>query len=218
MTQTRVLIVDDQQLVRDGIASLLALNEAIDVVGTAANGKECLALIEDRIPDVILMDLRMPVMDGIETTAAIRAAYPEVHVLVLTTFDDDEYIMKSLRAGAEGYLLKDLPIDDLARAIAQTANGTTQLAAGTLEAILRTHDGNRTRTPDPDLQEVWNELNRRERDVLRLIGRGATNGEIAAELHLSEGTVRNYVSTILAAFDFRDRVEAALTAVRCGWD
>jgi DNA-binding NarL/FixJ family response regulator len=228
MADVRVFVTDDQQLVRDGIASLLALQEGIEVVGTATNGRECLDAIDSIDPDVVLMDVRMPVMDGIEATHEITHSGSRARVLVLTTFDDEEYIVKSLKAGAQGYLMKDLPIDDLARAIIQTANGTSQLASAAMGILLRGAGAEAPDDPDagrgsgggldPASRTIWNNLSDRERDVLREVGRGATNREIAARLHLSEGTVKNYISNLLAAFDFRDRVEAALTVVRNGWD
>lgn len=230
MTPIRVLIVDDQHLVRDGIASLLTLQEGIEVVGTAENGRIALVMEKEHAPDVVLMDIRMPVMDGITAVEEIRRVGSTTRILMLTTFDDDEYIFKSLRAGANGYLMKDLPTEDLARAIVQVHTGTYQLAPGVMASLLSRIreddiadggiDGDRGApiAMDPDIQRMWNGLSDRERDVLRLLGRGATNSEIAKEVHLSPGTVKNYVSEILTALNLRDRTQAALLAVRYGWD
>ncbi len=234
MTPIRVLIVDDQHLVRDGIASLLKLQEGIDVVGTAENGRVSIALEREHAPDVVLMDIRMPVMDGITAVEELRRTGSTTRILMLTTFDDEEYVVKSLRAGANGYLMKDLPPDDLARAITQVHTGTYQIAPGVMDSLLNRmgdtdiqsvpggRDGIATGSVDvamtPEIERMWNGLSDRERDVLRLLGRGATNSEIAKEVHLSPGTVKNYVSEILTALDLRDRTQAALLAVKYGWD
>jgi DNA-binding NarL/FixJ family response regulator len=232
MTPIRVLIVDDQHLVRDGIASLLALQQGIAVVGTAENGRVAVSVVKEQAPDVVLMDIRMPVMDGITAVEEIRRAGSTTRILMLTTFDDEEYVVKSLRAGANGYLMKDLPTEDLARAIAQVYAGTYQIAPGVIDSLLnRVGDGVGGDTShedttaqgsgapiDPEVQRMWQGLSDRERDVLRLLGRGATNGEIAKEVHLSPGTVKNYVSEILTALELRDRTQAALLAVKYGWD
>jgi len=247
MKPIRVLIVDDQHLIRDGIASLLALRSEIEVAGSAENGQRAVEKAAELRPEVILMDIRMPVMDGITAVTEIRAAGMPTQILMLTTFDDEEYIAKSLRAGANGYLMKDLPTEDLARAIVQVHNGTYQVAPGVMSTLLkqlhRTGDpagpeasgidtrdpagGGRTagsgggpagQQPDPEMERLWLSFTEREREVLRLLGTGATNAEIAAKIHLSPGTVKNYVSEILTALDLRDRTQAALMAVRYGWD
>jgi DNA-binding NarL/FixJ family response regulator len=247
MERIRVLIVDDQHLIRDGIASLLALRSEIEVVGSAENGEIAVQKAVELAPEVILMDIRMPVMDGITAVTEIRAAGTPTQILMLTTFDDEEYIVKSLRAGANGYLMKDLPTEDLARAIVQVHNGTYQLAPGVMGTLLkqlhRTDDpagseasGNGAQAPagggraagpggalsdpqsDPEMERLWLSFTVREREVLRLLGTGATNAEIAEKIHLSPGTVKNYVSEILTALDLRDRTQAALMAVRYGWD
>jgi len=219
----RVLIVDDQQLVREGIASLLALQAGIEVVGTATNGEVCIAAAAAQEPDVILLDIRMPVMDGISAAAELRARGSTARILMLTTFDDEEYVVKALRAGAAGYLMKDLPVEDLARAVNQVFTGTFPMAPGVVSVlmnrVLAAEEAAATRpAPDPAAQRLWKSLTDRERDVLGLLSRGATNREIADTLFLSEGTVKNYVSDILAALDVRDRTQAALMAVRNKWD
>lgn len=226
MHRIRVLIVDDQQLVREGIASLLALQDAVEVVGTAVNGRECLELERELSPEVILMDIRMPLMDGITAVERLNTRGSGTKVLMLTTFDDEEYVMKSLRAGAAGYLMKDVPIEHLARAIVQVHNGTYQLAPGVMGTLLHqlaeretdAKEGRRATEADPDAERIWRTLPEREREILRLLGQGATNREIADHIHLSEGTVKNYVSNILTSLDLRDRTQAALLAVKNGWD
>lgn len=209
MRAIRVLVVDDQRLVREGIASLLGLQEGIEVVGTAVDGQEAVEKATVLAPDVILMDVRMPVMDGIAATAAIRRTLPDCRVLMLTTFDDEEYIIRSLQAGAMGYLLKDIPAGDLAQAIKLTYAGIFQLSpsvAGKLVGQLSARGkAELSSAPPADLTE-------RELEVLRLLARGATNREIAEALMVSEGTVKNHVSNILGRLGLRDRVQAAIYA------
>lgn len=208
-----VLVVDDQRLVREGIASLLAIQDGVEISGVAENGQEAVEQALTLRPDIVLMDVRMPIMDGIEATIAIKKALPSCQVLMLTTFDDDEYIVKSLAAGASGYLLKDIPATDLAQAVILTHRGINQMSpsvAGKLIEHLR---------KDAHLQpgirgEIQKDLSitKREMDVLRHLARGATNKEIAEALCVSEGTVKNHVSNILSSLGLRDRVQAALFA------
>lgn len=212
----RVLVVDDQQLMRDGIASLLSIQAGIEVVGTAADGQEAIDQALELSPDVILMDIRMPIMDGIVATEQVRRQLPDCQVLMLTTFDDDEYVVKALMAGASGYLLKDIPAQDLAQAIQLTHKGIYQLEpsiAGKLVGALSSSPapGSPTKTT-PSLPDDCPDLTERELEVLRLIATGATNREIAEELVISEGTVKNHVSNILTCLGLRDRTQAAIYA------
>jgi DNA-binding NarL/FixJ family response regulator len=208
MTDIRVLIVDDQLLVREGISSLLEIQEGLAVIGMAVNGQEAIAQAEEMQPDVILMDVRMPVMNGIVATAHIREHQPECKVLMLTTFDDEEYIIKSLQAGAYGYLLKDIPAKDLAQAIKLTYAGIYQLSPSVAGKLI----GQWQTKNDPKPPPVDHTLTERELDVLRLLASGATNREIAETLVVSEGTIKNYVSSILSQLGLRDRVQAAIYA------
>lgn len=218
----RVLVVDDQQLMRDGIASLLSIQEGIEVAGTAADGQEAIERALALTPDVILMDIRMPVMDGITAAGQIRRQLPGCQVLMLTTFDDEEYIVKALIAGASGYLLKDIPAADLARAIQLAHRGIYQLEpsiAGKLVGALRgsgrspsTPAASSNRAGAAPLPEELANLTEREREVLHLIATGATNREIAEQLVISEGTVKNHVSHILNCLGLRDRTQAAIYA------
>jgi DNA-binding NarL/FixJ family response regulator len=224
-TAVRVLVVDDQRLIREGIASLLEIQPGIAVVGTAANGQEAVAQAMALTPDVILMDVRMPVMDGVQATKAIREQRPSCQILMLTTFDDEEYVIKALQAGARGYLLKDIPVDDLAQAVRLTHAGIYQLdpsVAGSLVRLLgeKKVEGVETAVLRADAASVAegavpppsHDLTGRELEVLRLIATGATNREIADQLVVSEGTVKNHVSSILNRLGLRDRVQAALYA------
>lgn len=208
----RVLVVDDQRLIRDGIASLLAIRPGIAVVGTAVDGRDAVAKTLELGPDVVLMDVRMPEMDGIEAVAVLRGRAPECRVVMLTTFEDEEYVVQALRAGAHGYLLKDLPAEELAHAVRLAHAGVTQLdssVARHLTASLPNPTPSPTAKPPEAVATV---LSPRETDILRLVAQGHTNREIAARLYLSEGTVKNHVSRILTRLALRDRTQAALRA------
>lgn len=210
-----VLIVDDQRLIREGISSLLEIQDGIIVVGTAVNGQEAITKAKDLQADVVLMDVRMPVMDGITATTHLKQDRPDCEVLMLTTFDDDEYIIKSLQAGASGYLLKDIPAADLAQAIKLANAGIYQLdtaVAGKLVGALSKQKSETEPLPKTAVSLTEHDLTERELEVLRLIATGATNREIADKLVVSEGTVKNHVSSILSRLGLRDRTQAALYA------
>lgn len=219
----RVLVVDDQRIVCEGIASLLSLQEEIIVVGTAFNGEEAITRAAELQPDVVLMDIRMPVLNGIDATRAIRRTLPECQVLILTTFDDDEYITDALQAGVVGYLLKDIPAQNLAQAI-QAAYKRLYLfdhvIGGRVVAALRESASVQraavSASPAP-VADKSSELSSRELDVLRLVAQGATNREIAQALVISEGTVKAHISNILSRLGLRDRTQAALLARERGW-
>ncbi len=217
----RVLVVDDQRLMRDGIASLLGIQDGIEVVGTAANGQEAVEQAMTLQPDVILMDVRMPIMDGVAATGQVRRSLPSCQVLMLTTFDDEEYIVEALRAGASGYLLKDIPAHDLAQAVRAAHNGIFQLdqaAANKVLASLGRQNATTAATSTPQTADATEgvprpgDLSNREVEVLRLIAQGATNREIAETLVITEGTVKNHISNILSRLGLRDRTQAALYA------
>jgi DNA-binding NarL/FixJ family response regulator len=222
METIRCLVADDQRLVREGIASLLSLQEGIAVAGTAENGSEAVELCRILRPDVALRDIRMPVLDGIAAAERIVAEGSASWVVMLTPVNDEEYVLKALRAGAVGYLLKDLPVEDLVRAVRQVHRGVFQAnrevmgkLLGRLSAEIPDR-GDRTSDDDCFALECWRGLSPREKEVLALVGRGFTNQEISRELSLSEGTVKNYVSGILDTLGFRDRVQAALFTARNG--
>jgi DNA-binding NarL/FixJ family response regulator len=205
----KVLLVDDQAIIRHGLKSMLESYGDMQVVGEAENGQRALEQIALLHPDLVLMDIRMPVMDGVAATSAILQQYPAVKVLVLTTFDDDEYISQVMRMGAKGYLLKDTDPEELALAIRSVYKGHTQLGPGLFEkALLPSHVPVAIVEPPPELAQ----LTARELDVLRLLSSGANNREIAEALFLSENTVKNYVTTILSRLQLRDRTQAALFA------
>ncbi|MBD2775365.1 response regulator transcription factor [Iningainema tapete] len=204
----RILLVDDQLLIRQGIKSLLESNSDLQVIGEAENGQKALDAIATLQPDIVLMDIRMPVMDGVAATAVIAQQYPHTKVLVLTTFDDDEYVSQAMRRGAKGYLLKDTEPDELAMAIRAVYKGHTQLGPGLFEKALMPVAA----PPAVEQPKELALLTPRELDVLRLMANGANNREIASELFLSENTVKNYVTNILSHLNLRDRTQAALLA------
>jgi DNA-binding NarL/FixJ family response regulator len=210
----KVIICDDQAIVRDGLELLLKLEKDISVVGLAQDGAEAIALVAKFSPDVVLMDLKMPGVNGVESTRRICAEYPGVKVLVLTTFDDDEWVFDAIRAGASGYLLKDTPREKVVEAVRGTLAGKSFIdpvvAGKILDQVARKKEQPQTLITD--------KLTDREVDVLRLIGRGFSNSDIAVRLHLSEGTVRNHVSSIFSKLEVPDRTQAAIIAIRHGLD
>ena len=208
----RVLICDDQDIVREGMQAILKTAPEIEVVGVARDGAEALEMIPATQPQVVLMDLKMPGMNGIQATREIRARFSQVHVLVLTTYDADEWVFDAIRSGAAGYLLKDTPREQLLAAIKGTAEGKTHVdpnIAGKLFSQV-------SQAPAAANSTIADSLSERERDVLRLLAQGLSNADIAAQLFLSEGTVRNYVSTIFVKLGVTDRTQAAVLALRYG--
>jgi DNA-binding NarL/FixJ family response regulator len=217
----RVVVADDQRLVRDGIASLLSIQDGVEVVGTASNGEEAVTQALELRPDVTLMDIRMPIMDGVEATRRIRRELPGCQVLMLTTFDDEEYVLEALKAGACGYLLKDIPAHDLASAIKAAHQGIYQLDPGVAGKMLLALSAEKGRAePAPGVPtsatHTVADLSAREVEVLRLIAKGASNREIAEHLVISEGTVKNHISNILNRLGLRDRTQAAIYAREAG--
>jgi DNA-binding NarL/FixJ family response regulator len=210
--EVRVLVVDDQALMRDGIASLLSLERGISVVGTAANGEEAVRQVAELQPDVVLMDVRMPVMDGVAASAHIRRDFADMPILMLTTFDDDALVLAALQAGANGYLLKDLPPADLAQAIRSASHGIYQLDPTIAAKLIAARVQPTTAPPAALPGRRVEELTERERDVLRLVSTGATNREIADQLFIGEATVKSHISNILGRLGLRDRTQAAMYA------
>ena len=208
----KVLICDDQAIVRDGLELLLNLEHDIEVVGLAQDGAEAVELVARHAPDLVLMDLKMPGMNGIEATRQIRAHHPEVRVLVLTTYDDDAWVFDAIRAGAAGYILKDTPREEVIQAVRGTVAGKSFVDPNVAGKLLG-HVANRQSEPASQLTD---QLTEREVDVLRLLARGLNNADIAAKLYLSEGTVRNHVSAIYTKLDVDDRTQAAILALRHG--
>lgn len=207
----RVLLVDDQKLVRQGIQMLLDLESDIEVVASAADGLEAIALAREHQPHVILMDVRMPEMDGVTATRELTRRFPEMAVIILTTFDDDEYIFEGLRAGARGYLLKDISSEEMAEAVRTVARGDALIQPSITRKVIAEF----TRlTPEAgsDQEALLSPLTEREREVLRALAEGLSNHEIAERLIITEGTVKNHVSNLLGKLGVRDRTQAVLKA------
>lgn len=208
----KILLCDDQAVIRDGMEMLLQLEKDFQVVGTAQDGFEAVELAAKKQPDLILMDLKMPGMNGIEATREIRKKYPDMKILVLTTYDDDEWVFDAIRAGASGYLLKDTPRQKIVEAIRGTMDGKSFVDPAVAGKLLNQVASNQTQ-PASILKD---KLTERELDVLRLLAKGMTNTDIAGTLHLSEGTVRNHVSAILEKLGVSDRTQAAVIAIQHG--
>ena len=208
----RVLICDDQAITREGLSMLLALDRDITVIAQASDGAEGVELAALHQPDLVLMDLKMPGMNGIEATRQIRSRFPAMRVLVLTTYDDDQWVADAVRAGAAGYLLKDTTREELLKAVRGTVDGKSYLDPAVAGKVLGLAASPQTQPASV----LTAKLSEREVDVLNLLARGFTNADIAAQLHLSEGTVRNHVSTIFAKLDVNDRTQAAVIAIRHG--
>ncbi|MEV8145641.1 response regulator transcription factor [Specibacter sp. NPDC078709] len=213
----KVLVVDDQAMVREGFAALLGAQDDIEIVGQAENGAIAVDLAALHRPDVVLMDVRMPVMDGLEAARLILAGSPDVnatHVLMLTTFDVDDYVYDALQLGASGFLLKDALAEELVAAVRIVASGEALLAPSVTKRLIEQFAVSRAR---PELsQERLAGLTDRELEVMTLIGRGQSNQEIAAELFIAQQTVKTHVSKILAKLDLRDRVQAVVLAYDTG--
>ena len=213
MKSIRVLIVDDHEIVREGLQTLLAEEPDFEVVGTAGDGVSAVALAESAKPDVIVMDLVMPGLDGIEATRRIHHSNPQARVLVLTTFADDQRVREAIQAGATGYLLKDVLKADLLRALRDAAVGRPTLHPEVQQHLMREIAGRSSATQE---QAAHVNLTEREIGILRLIAEGRSNKEIAAALYLTEGTIKGYVSTIFDKLGVEDRTQAALYAVKHG--
>jgi DNA-binding NarL/FixJ family response regulator len=207
-----LLLVDDQDLIRRGLNALLTTDPELEVVGEAENGREAVTLVAKLKPDVVLMDVRMPVMDGVAGTREICQRFPATKVLMLTTFDDREYVAQALQAGASGYLLKDTPFEELTQAIHLIHKGYTQIGPGLITKVL--HQPSAISLPDDS--KTWAALSEREKDIVRLIAQGYNNREISQSLHIAEKTVKNYITNILSQLNLRDRTQLAIAALKQG--
>ena len=214
MTAVRVLLVDDQTLFRAGLRTLLSTRPELEVVGEASDGLDALAVAAQVRPDVVLMDLKMPKLDGVAATRRLRVQLPSAQIVALTTFEDDELVFEVLRAGAVGYLLKDAPVERLVEATLAAARGESVLQPSVASKVLG--ELARLSSRPAGAATPLDKLSEREREVLRLIARGASNKEIAAALFVTEGTVKNHVTSILAKLEVDDRTQAALRARELG--
>lgn len=214
----RILLVDDHRLMRDGMKTLLSLEGDLEVVGEAGNGSEGVQQALALKPDVVLMDIRMPGMNGVEATREIRRALPETKVLVLTTFDDDDMVMEALLEGAAGYLTKDLPAEQIAAAVRQVCTGGVVMPPPIAAKVVAELARRTAAAPAPPKgeQAILDQLTDREREVLHLLGQGLSNKEIGEALFITEGTAKNHVSNLIDKLGLRDRTQAALWAVRHG--
>jgi DNA-binding NarL/FixJ family response regulator len=209
----QVILADDQPLIRAGLRMLIEQTPGIDVAGEAGTGAEAVQLVRDTDPDVVVMDIRMPGMDGIEATRLITAGDMRARVLVLTTFDDDDYVYGALRAGASGFLVKDMALEDILTAIRVVAGGDAIIAPGVTRRLIAQF-ASQSR-PDPKLRELTG-ITGREREVLKLVGLGMSNAEIAASLYITAGTAKTHVARLLAKLGARDRVQLVITAYQAG--
>jgi len=212
----RVLLVDDQALFREGLETLISVHADIQVVGQASNGQEAVEVAAKVQPDVVLMDVRMPILNGVRATRRLKKALPQCRVIVLTTFDDDEYVFDALRAGAVGYLLKDVPSARLVEAIRAAARGESILEPSVAAKVIAEFTRVSSMVPAAQMEQLVEPLSERELEILGLIARGASNREIADQLFIAEGTVKNHVTHILGKLDVRDRTQAALKARELG--
>jgi DNA-binding NarL/FixJ family response regulator len=212
----RVLLVDDQALFREALSVLLSVADGVEVVGEAGNGAEALVRSAELQPDVVLMDIRMPVLDGIAATRRLRVEQPDVQVLALTTFDDDAEVFAALRAGAVGYLLKDVSSARLVEAVQAAARGESVLQPSVAAKVVARFASLPDEPAAAPVQPLVTPLSERELAVVRLLAQGRSNREIAGELFLAEGTVKNHVTNVLTKLDARDRTQAALRARALG--
>ncbi|GAA4637129.1 response regulator transcription factor [Actinoallomurus vinaceus] len=208
----RVLLADDQELVRAGLRMVIDATPDVEVVGEAATGAEAVRLVRELHPEVVVMDIRMPGMDGIEATEMITAGSAAARVIILTTYDTDANVYASLRAGAGGFLVKDMALDDILAAIHVVAAGDALIAPGVTRRLIAEFAGRPEPAPPPELGRITP----REREVLTLVGRGLSNAELAAHLHISPGTAKAHVASLLAKLDARDRVQLVILAYEAG--
>jgi DNA-binding NarL/FixJ family response regulator len=216
VTPVRVLLVDDDDLMRAGLRSVLSSDETIDVVGEAGDGRDAVECVRKLRPDVVLMDVRMPNLDGIAATREVLAARPEAKVVILTTFEEDDYIFGALRAGASGFLLKRTSPEDLIGGLHTVAAGDSLLSPSVTRRVVERMAGQPTPAPDAAARARLQELTPREREVLELVARGLSNSEIAAAFVIEESTVKTHVKRILRKLRVRDRVQAVIFAYESG--
>lgn len=208
----KILICDDQKIVCQGLQTIINADPSLEVVGIAHNGVDALEMIPETQPQLVLMDLKMPEMNGVQATRKITTTYPDIYVLILTTYDDDEWIFDAIRSGAAGYLLKDTPPDDLVKSIKGTLEGKSFIDPQVAGKLISEYAQNFGKSQPP----THYTFTERERDILTLLSQGLSNTEISEKLFLADGTVRNYISVLLKKLGVSDRTQAAILAIRYG--
>lgn len=209
----KVMIVDDQALIREGLQMILSLYNDIDIVGEAFNGQHALDIIKNINPDVVLMDIRMPIMDGVEATKIIKEKYPHIKVIILTTFNEDEYIFEGLKNGADGYILKDIKSEEIVKAIKEAYKGNVLLQPEVAKKVVKSFNNlnkNNKTTKQAEFEELLKDLTQREIEIAKLIAEGKSNKEISRELFITEGTVKNHLTKILNKLELKNRTQLAL--------
>ena len=214
-SKIKVLVAEDQELVRKSLEIILGNQETIELIGAVSNGQEVIRFIRGSLPDVIIMDIRMPKMDGVTCTRIIKDQYPQVKIIILTTFDDDEYIFKALRDGASGYLLKGISVDELITAIHKVYKGSAMINEDIASKVVNLFADIAKSKLYIEVNELGKkDINTTEKKIITLVSQGLSNKEIAGKLSLSEGTVRNYLSNILEKLNLRDRTQLAIWAIQ----
>lgn len=213
----KVMIADDQELIRESLKIVLQMNVDMEVLAVAENGLEMMQLLKKQQPDVVLLDVRMPELDGVQCTNLIKEQYPKVKIIILTTFDDDEYVYNALKFGASGYLLKGVSVPELSQAIRTVVSGGAMINSNVIAKVVKLFSEMAQHNFAIQVEEkATQELTRSERKVVKQVGRGLSNREIAACLNLSEGTVRNNLSAVLSKLNLRDRTQLAIWAIQTG--
>ena len=214
-SKIKVLVAEDQELVRKSLEIILGNQDTIELIGAVSNGQEVIRFIRGSLPDIIIMDIRMPKMDGVTCTRIIKDQYPQVKIIILTTFDDDEYIFKALRDGASGYLLKGISVDELITAIHKVYKGSAMINEDIASKVVNLFADIAKSKLYIEVNELGKkDINTTEKKIIILVSQGLSNKEIAVELSLSEGTVRNYLSNILEKLNLRDRTQLAIWAIQ----
>ena len=214
-SKIKVLVAEDQELVRKSLEIILGNQDTIELIGAVSNGQEVIRFIRESLPDIIIMDIRMPKMDGVTCTRIIKDQYPQVKIIILTTFDDDEYIFKALRDGASGYLLKGISVDELITAIHKVYKGSAMINEDIASKVVNLFADIAKSKLYIEVNELGKkDINTTEKKIITLVSQGLSNKEIAGELSLSEGTVRNYLSKILEKLNLRDRTQLAIWAIQ----
>lgn len=205
----KVLIVDDQKIIREGLSMMLGLDSTISIAGQVTNGKEAIEFLDKNQVDLILMDIRMPIMDGVEATKIIKEKYPNIKILILTTFNEDKYIFEGLKNGADGYLLKDIGSEELINAIKTVYNGNMLLQPDVAKKMIDSIQNNDSICNNIN-EDIFRQLTKREYEIAILVGEGKSNKEISNNLFITQGTVKNHITKILDKLDLRDRTQLAV--------